>query len=258
MVTTRAVTAACLLALATAVYIDSHHARTSTADFIARSTSAYVDLWRGLADRLDGDAGRHALYARALDRLRGESQYSPTPATTDLYSNDQAHLLSTDVHWNPRPVIQSYAAFSPALAEKNRVHVARPGNPERLIVRIEPIDGRFPLLDDGPSWPELLARYQPTASAGGALYLSRRSQPASVSTRSTVHADSTLGSAIAVPTDTPMTSLRIDVRPTLAGRLPLPALVIWPEQFSRRPCARWTAGQRGRHSNPLGKILLRL
>lgn len=83
--------------------------------------------------------------------------------TADIYSFDQAWLFGSGLRWSPRPMFQSYSAYTPGLAEANAAHLTEPGAPDNVFFRVAPIDLRLPALEDGPSWPALLSRYNAVA-----------------------------------------------------------------------------------------------
>jgi hypothetical protein len=55
--------------------------------------------------------------------------------------------------------MQSYSAYTPELAQMDVKFLQSSNAPENLFFKIAPIDGRYPALDDGRSWLELLTRY---------------------------------------------------------------------------------------------------
>ena len=211
--------AALVVASGAAFYFDSVYVHSATTTTLARVTSTYQAIWNGTAERLHGSPALKRGYDDALEALRREQPYPTMPGTTDVYSNDQAHLLASNNRWNPRPVFQSYAAFNPALVELNRQHLAGPSAPDQAVVRLEPIDGHLPLSEDGPSWPELLARYRPLAIDGNALRLGRRDAAAAVTWGPTRVEQHAFGEPVALPPSSVIEFVRIDVAPTLVGRL---------------------------------------
>lgn len=88
------------------------------------------------------------------------------PVETDSYSGGQTLLVTTGAIYRPRPTIQSYVAFTPELAELNRLSLVRT-LPQRLLFSIEPIDGRYPHHEDGRSWSTIWRHYRPTAARCG-------------------------------------------------------------------------------------------
>ena len=84
----------------------------------------------------------------------------PTSGTTDLYPNDQLVLIAHGFERSIRPVPQSYIAYAPKLATMNLDHLEGSARPGTVFVDIDPIDGRWPVSEDGPSLVTLLADYR--------------------------------------------------------------------------------------------------
>lgn len=90
----------------------------------------------------------------------------------DSYSYHQTAVIANDAVWNPRPVMQSYSAYTAALAEVNAAHLSQQTRPDRLLFHVEPIDGRYAPMDDGKTWPEIWSHYTLTGvSSAGLLFL---------------------------------------------------------------------------------------
>jgi hypothetical protein len=116
------------------------------------------------------------------DHKRREASYRsrfPLPLNggeADIYTPNQVALLAHRIDYRPRPVIQSFSAYTPELAELNLLHLqTKP--PQNILFGISPIDHRYPSLEDGLSWPELLARYDAKEQSGDILRLDRRATP---------------------------------------------------------------------------------
>ena len=116
-------------------------------------------------------------YEAHLHAIRSELAIDTLPGTTDIYAYNQAYLLASKNVWRPRPVLQSYSAYTPALAEMDREHLLRRA-PDNIVFRVETIDGRVPSLDDGSSWPILLNSFVPQKFDDETLYLKRREEMA--------------------------------------------------------------------------------
>jgi hypothetical protein len=127
-------------------------------------------LWKQLAgtfsiyNLLAPVAGPYTGYLRSNyeKNLASERKAHPLPpieGDADLYSYDQTILFAHTLPYQPRPVIQSYSAYTPELAEMNAAHLRTARAASNILFAIQPIDDRFPSLDDGRSWPELLTLY---------------------------------------------------------------------------------------------------
>lgn len=104
----------------------------------------------------------------------------PIEGSVDLYSYDQSVLFAHGLRYQPRPVLQSYSAYTPELEEMNAAHLQSDSAASNILFAIQPFDRRYPSLDDGLSWPELLTRYDLAGVSGGEdrfLILSRTAIP---------------------------------------------------------------------------------
>jgi hypothetical protein len=92
----------------------------------------------------------------------------------DAYPQGSAGLILRGLDYSPRPVFQSYMAWSETLAEVNASHLRGPGAPDWLWVSIGALDENPPLLEDAPSWLEIFSRYEVDRVADHHLLLRRR------------------------------------------------------------------------------------
>lgn len=94
--------------------------------------------------------------------------------SVDVYSTNHAVVMAHALPWSPRPILQSYSAYTPALARLNREHLLGERAPDWVWFTVEPIDGRLASQEDGASWPVLLRDYEPIQKARGGVVLKRR------------------------------------------------------------------------------------
>jgi len=79
--------------------------------------------------------------------------------SADVYPLSQTLALPQGVTCRPRPIFQSYSAYTPKLAEMNAAHLRSDRTADHILFDVWTIDGRFAAQDDSLSWPELLTRY---------------------------------------------------------------------------------------------------
>ncbi len=79
--------------------------------------------------------------------------------TIDNYPYYQGAIIASDLNYKPRPVIQSYSAYTPKLRELNSNHLLSDDAPENILFSIQEIDNRLPTTMDSPSWIHILNRY---------------------------------------------------------------------------------------------------
>ncbi len=94
-----------------------------------------------------------------LAEIRDEYPLPELDGGVDVYPWDQVVVFAHGLRYAPRPVFQSYSAYTPALAEMNAAHLCSGRAADNLLFTLRTLDGRFPSLDDGRSWPEILTRY---------------------------------------------------------------------------------------------------
>ena len=197
--------------------IDAQHEHTTFAGFTARVRDTYASALRGLERRMDEPDRLPREYAQAMARLAQGAPFRGLQGAADVYSSQQGELIAAGNAWSPRPVLQSYSAYTPGLAERNRAHLAGPRAPAHVVFRVEAIDGRLPSLEDGPSWPELLARYEPAALRGDALLLQRRAAPQPAAGCGSRRSRHRLGESITLPPGPCAEFARIHLRPSALG-----------------------------------------
>ncbi|HWA85168.1 MAG TPA: hypothetical protein VG710_03005 [Opitutus sp.] len=95
-------------------------------------------------------------------------------ATVDQFGYEQLAAVFNDLNYEPRPVFQSYAAYSGPLAALNAAYYRSPDAPDFTLLRLETIDGRYPPIDDAALLPELILRHEPVLKEKGFLLLHRR------------------------------------------------------------------------------------
>jgi hypothetical protein len=200
-------------------YVHHHYIDMSPRAALAKVVNTYADATAGLRKRLAADWPEQEFHAR-LDWLKRSSRIPALEGTTDIYSYRQAELISSENRWNPRPMIQSYAAYNSYLADRNRAHLLGSTPPENVVFRVEFLDHRLPALDDGASWPVLLARYRPVSFDDGMLILRRRPEVDSMAELMTIKTQTgRLGKPVAVPQVDSFVFVEIAVKPTLLGKL---------------------------------------
>lgn len=144
-------------------------------------------------------------------------------ASIDLIGFAQGILYINDLNYHPRPVPQSYTAYTPTLAEADREFMATERAPAFLLASLRAIDGRYPSQEDAALLVDLPRRYEPVFDERGYVLLSRRGvQPPAAPVGSDVVLDVTVGPG--EPIDLPPHGssahlISIDARPSWQARL---------------------------------------
>jgi hypothetical protein len=91
----------------------------------------------------------------------------------DMISYEQGILLHQRLNLRPRPVFQSYSAYTPYLLRANADFFAGDKHPDYVIYKMQPLDDHLPTLEDGPALVQLLCRYQPVLMEKSFVLLQR-------------------------------------------------------------------------------------
>ena len=140
--------------------------------------------------------------------------------TTDIYSYNQSYLIASGNNWSPRPIFQSYAAYSSSLVEKNKNHLFGKMSPDNVILKVETIDGRIPSAEDGASWVPLLTHYKPNALENDFLYLHKKPSMADVLEQSLIGKGSySFSHAVPIPSNSSPVFVEISIKQSSFGKL---------------------------------------
>ncbi|MEB0047230.1 MULTISPECIES: hypothetical protein [unclassified Pseudomonas] len=159
-------------------------------------------------------------YAINAEKVNKRYSLLTLNGTTDIYSFGQSYLIASGNKWNPRPVFQSYAAYTSQLAHANQKHLTGENPPDNIIFKLEPIDGRLPSLEDGASWATIINNYVPSRLDEDFLYLKKQQGNDTVGDVSVLSSVTfNLGQRVDLPdTDKPI-FVEINVERSLAGKL---------------------------------------
>ena len=169
---------------------------------------------------LSGSQHMREEYAKAYSAIRAEYPIPPFEGTADEYSFNQVTLFAHGVRYQPRPVIQSFIVYTPELAELNASHLRSDHAAENLLLDLLSIDDRFPSLDDGLSWPELMTRYDIQAVQPPFVLMKRSPTPRTWSLAPIGETSLRFGQRVAMPavTNGPVWA-KIEISKTLRGKI---------------------------------------
>jgi hypothetical protein len=99
-------------------------------------------------------------------------------SSVDMFGCEQLAVLANRLNYLPRPVFQSYAAYSPPLMQWNQTFYQSGKVPEFVIFRLLPMDRKLPTLEDALVLRHLLINYELVASEAPFLLLeAKHSEP---------------------------------------------------------------------------------
>jgi hypothetical protein len=163
-------------------------------------------------------------------------------STVDVFGIGQCSAIFNDLNYHPRPVFECYSAYSAPLMRLNEEFLLSARAPEYVLFDFNPMERRFPTLEDSMVLRALLMNYELVDSESSFLLLKARSAFPARLTRlreGTVRAGepiqlSDFGGA--------NLWLELEVRPTILGRIrrfffkpPILRLVMWTQGSTARP-----------------------
>ena len=218
VVTNRRVVVATAVVMLPWLIIDHYYGHTTPAKWVHTVDREFSSAWNGAVRRAREPGWPRPQFDAAVAGLRTQAALPVLPGRSDIYSYNQSLLIASGNQWAPRPVPQSYSAYTPYLAERNRQYLLGSTAPENIFFSVETIDRRVPALDDGPSWPVLLSDYRPVSFQNGMLVLKHdvasAYQPAATLPGSSYR----FGDVVPVPAAGAW-FVRFDIKPSLSGRL---------------------------------------
>jgi hypothetical protein len=183
-----------------------------------RMSAAVADSAAGLVRRMVDPGDLRERFAEENERLRKTFPLPAYTGTADIYPDTTATLLASGATWNPRPAVLSYTAYTPSLAKADADHL-RGNPPSRIYFDIGGIDTRYPSLDDGLSWPILLADYRVSGFSGRYAVLDHGGDSGAVHFGPEVTRIVRTGTTIDLGTMRRPVWAKIDIQPTLLGRI---------------------------------------
>lgn len=200
--------------------IDAHHLKSSTESIYGRWQSNHEKLIYGLRYRLQNPNWLAQRQLEAVKKIRQINPFPVLPGTVDIYPWDQSSLIASGNPWRPRPLIQSYSVYNPALAQLNREFLGSDQAAEYLLFNVKNIDKRFPSLADGASWPLILQHYQVLETVGEYLLLQRVVNSESVQEPALIsRTQLALDQWHEVPLTEALQWVKLELKPSLVGRL---------------------------------------
>ena len=94
--------------------------------------------------------------------------------SVDIFNYSQGLLFLNELEWTPRPVFQSYAAFTPKLIRLNGDFMRGESAPHYVVFQLQTIDGQHAWTNDAEALQAVLSDYRPVLAEKGYLLLERK------------------------------------------------------------------------------------
>jgi len=138
-----------------------------------------------------------------------------------LNDNRQGLVVLNRFTYRPRPVFQSYSAYTRPLLETNARHFQGDSAPRYVLLRINSLDSRYPTLDDSLALLEVLRSYRPVMCEKQYVLLENQGPaPSWTSAEPFLRRELRWGERLDLrPYQDRIINASIDLQPTLLGRL---------------------------------------
>jgi hypothetical protein len=139
--------------------------------------------------------------------------------TVDILPTEVSTLYFKGLHYDPRPLIQSYAAYTEYLDSIDAQKYRSPGAPDYLLFSIATIDGRVPFFDESRTNLAILERYYIVGQLKDDLVLKKKEKPEDLQPLVTDTTFARLGEEMPIAKSPNLQFSRIFVEYNLWGRL---------------------------------------
>jgi hypothetical protein len=154
-----------------------------------------------------------------LSRIRNLYPIPAAYGSVDIYGFNQSVAIADDLEYQPRPIFQSYLAYTPALERLNADFMDGPRAPDSILFDVTSIDGHYPAMEDALVWPRILTHYDLKNAQKPLFLMERSSEDRSFSLSQLARTPAQMGDKIPVPASDDPVWATIDVKPTLSGRV---------------------------------------
>lgn len=158
-------------------------------EYAERSFIRAGNLWNTLGnyDSLVTSKGSEIAFAIRNQKLPDTLKSLIGTSSVDVYPWNYSLAGANELNWRPRPVLNSYAAYTQWLDERDALHFASAGAPEFILweftdpnergMDLESIDNRYLLNDEPSALSAVISRYEPVYHSSRFVLLRKRSQP---------------------------------------------------------------------------------
>ncbi len=127
----------------------------------------YVNVFNKMSALLNIQKTSNTIYATSLANLNNVKLPETVTSllsnkTIDIFPWEISLVEANKLNWKPRPVFQSYAAYTSFLDHKNSESILRKER-DYFIYQFAPIDERHPFFDEPETFFNVLCKYKPSA-----------------------------------------------------------------------------------------------
>lgn len=162
------------------------------------------------------------LHAMFLDRAQRHAlprvKQVVGAGTLDVFGHEQGIAILNRLNYTPRPVFQSYLAYTRRLLAANARFYGSSAAPQFVLMKLQTIDGRYPAADDAPALREIISRYEPLFGEQGYWLWQRTEGMQHTAAREAADISLPFGRPFNLPPGERL-FLQLEIKKSVAGRL---------------------------------------
>jgi hypothetical protein len=139
--------------------------------------------------------------------------------TIDIVPVEISQAYFNSLNYNPRPVIQSYSAYSGYLDSLNFKKYISSSSPDFILYSLGTIDDRYGFFDETWTRLAMLNNYEPIGSFNNQILLSKLKHPKKIVKGRTVFAKTKLGEETLITSSNSLQLASVEIRYNLFGKL---------------------------------------
>lgn len=155
----------------------------------------------------------------SLAAIKARYPLPQLPGTVDMIQSDQSLAIANGLDYRPRPTLQEYTTYSPALIARNRSFFESARAPDFLIMTPGSIDLRHPASAEGALWPLFFSKYEPYLYRRDYLVLHQRNSALNRVAGEGTIVTASIGDEIPLPNTRAPIMVSIAMKPTIIGKL---------------------------------------
>lgn len=136
----------------------------------------------------------------------------------DIFPWEISLAYACDLNWAPRPVFQSYSAYTHKLDYLNADYYKRSA-PEVLFYELKNIDNKYPIFDEPETFQVILENYRPDFNDGRFLILAKKKEEQSFQKHLISSSDNKMGWLIQVPASSGYLFASVNIEYNILGKI---------------------------------------
>jgi hypothetical protein len=158
----------------------------------------YVSLMTDTSRRSQvADSAKKAI--AEMHPLEKESLLYLEDRSVDIIPWEVSIAYAYDLNWAPRPVFQSFVAYTEKLDLLNAGYFQGNGAPDRILYAYQSIDERYPIFDEPATFSTVLYHYDVHDIDGEFIILAKKADRSRIEKRGILSQEAYLGEIVPVP-----------------------------------------------------------